>query len=105
MKRNILALGCSTIVFGSVAVTKGAESEFEAPVMLKTGSGEAIRVDSPGYAAPCWADLNGDGKMELLVGQFNLGKIKVYEHQGDLNFSEGKWLEADGTPAQVPGVW
>ena len=105
MKRSILALGCATIVCGSVAVAKGAESAFEAPVMLKTEAGEAIRVDSPGYAAPCWADLNGDGKMELLVGQFRSGYIKVYEHQGDLKFASGKLLEADGKPAEVPGVW
>lgn len=105
MKRNILALACATIACGSVAVAKGAESEFETPLMLKTASGEAIRVDSPGYAAPCWADLDGDGKMELLVGQFRGGKIKVYQHEGDLKFGEGKWLEADGEPAEVPGVW
>ena len=105
MKRNIFALGCAAIIFGSAAFVKGAEAEFEAPVMLKTASDEAISVDYPGYAAPCWADLNGDGKMELLVGQFDGGQIKVYEHQGNLKFGAGKWLEADGKAAEVPGVW
>ena len=107
MKRNILAMSCATIVFGSLAFATEAtaESEFEAPVMLKTASDEAISVEYPGYAAPCWADLNADGKMELLVGQFKGGLIKVYEHQGDMNFADGKWLEIDGQPAEVPGVW
>ena len=105
MKRSILEWGCATVIFGSVAVTVGNGAEFDPPVMLKTASDEAIRVDSPGYAAPCWADINGDGKMELLVGQFSKGLIKVYEHQGDLKFGDGKWLEADGEPAEVPGVW
>ena len=72
--------------------------------MLKA-AGEPIRVESPGYAAPCWADIDSDGKAELLVGQFRNGKIKVYKHLGDLKFAKGEWLEAGGEAVQVPGVW
>ena len=79
-------------------------AEFADPVMLKAG-GKAIRVESPGYACPCWADVDGDGKKDLLVGQFRGGKIKVYKHLGDLKFAEGYWLQVDGKPAEVPGVW
>ena len=60
---------------GGAALCSAAD--FEPPVRLMAGN-SAIRVESPGYAAPCWADINGDGKMHLLVGQFNDGKIRVF---------------------------
>lgn len=87
-----------------VAIASSEAAEFEKPVLLRA-AGEPIAAESPGYAAPSWADIDGDGKPELLVGQFIEGKIMVYEHLGDLKFAEGKWLEADGEVAQVPGVW
>jgi hypothetical protein len=99
MKRLLLAallLGAGT-PFCSAA-------EFEFPVRLMAG-GAAIRVDSPGYAAPCWADINGDGKMHLLVGQFNDGKIRVFKHLGAEKFAPGDWLRAEKKVAEVPGVW
>ena len=79
-------------------------ADFADPVRLKAGD-KAIRVEAPGYAFPCWGDVDGDGKKELLVGQFRGGKIKVYKHLGDHKFAEGYWLQVDGKPAEVPGVW
>ncbi|HVA50938.1 MAG TPA: hypothetical protein VNH11_31640 [Pirellulales bacterium] len=77
-------------------------AEFEPPVRLKAGE-TAIRVESPGLAAPCWANVKG--KIQLFVGQFNQGKIQVFEHLDAQNFAPGKWLEAEGSVAEVPGVW
>ena len=48
----------------------GCSSEFQPPTRIEAG-GVPVRVDSPGYAAPCWADIDGDGKKDLLVGQFD----------------------------------
>ena len=79
-------------------------ADFEPPVRLKAGDA-AVRVESPGYAAPCWADLDGDGKKQLLVGQFKDGKIRVFKHLGEEKFAPGEWLMAGGEVAQVPGVW
>ena len=81
-----------------------AAAEFEPPVRLKAG-GLPIRVESPGYAAPCLVDLDGKGKKDLVVGQFNQGKMKVYKNLGGGKFAEGVWLQADGKIAEVPGVW
>ena len=78
--------------------------EFAPPVRLTAG-GVAIRVESPGYAAPCLADVDGDGKMDLLVGQFNGGKIRVFKGLGGGKFARGVWLQAAGKTAEVPGVW
>jgi len=79
-------------------------AEFADPVRLKAG-GEFVRVEAPGYAAPCLFDLDRDGKLDLIVGQFNKGKLKVYNGKGDMKFGAGTWLKAGGKPAEVPGVW
>lgn len=99
MKRLLFSL----LLLGGGAVL-GSATEFEPPVRLKAGD-TAVRVEAPGYACPCWADIDGDGKPELLVGQFNGGKIKVYKHQSGAKFAAGTWLQAGGKVAQVPGVW
>ena len=93
----------SALLVGGWAAA-GRAADFEPPVRLTAGD-TAVRVDSPGYACPCLADLDGDGKSELLVGQFRQGKIKVFRHAGGAKFAPGKWLEADGKAAEVPGVW
>ncbi len=85
-------------------VSMAQSPEFEAPVRLQA-AGEYIKTESPGYAAPCWADVNGDGKNDLIVGQFAGGKMMVYRNLGDGKFAKGEWLEAGGGIAEVPGVW
>lgn len=99
MKRLLL----SALLLGGGTAFCGA-ADFESPVRLKAG-GAAIRVESPGYAAPCWADLKGDGQMQLLVGQFNQGKIRAFKNLGAEKFAPGQWLKAEGKVAEVPGVW
>ena len=99
MKRLVL----SAFVLGGSTAWCGA-AEFQPPVRLKAGDA-AVRVESPGYAAPCWADLDADGKKELLVGQFKKGQIRVFKHLGEEKFAPGEWLQAGGEVAEVPGVW
>lgn len=79
-------------------------ADFEDPVRL-TSEGTAIRVESPGYAAPCWADIDNDGTKDLLVGQFRGGKIRVFKNLGDGGLAAGKWLQSEGDVAEIPGVW
>src|SRR3954470_16522914 len=93
----------STILVGA-GLAVGGSAEFQPPVRLKAG-GVPVRVENPGYAAPCWADVDGDGKKDLLVGQFNGGKIRVYKNLGDNRLDPGDWLKADVAAAEIPGVW
>ena len=108
MKRLVLGL---LALGGSTALCSAADFQpaFQPPVRLIAGD-DAVRVESPGYAAPCLADLDADGKKELLVGQFAKGKIRVFKHPGGEKFGPekfepGEWLQAGGEVAQVPGVW
>jgi hypothetical protein len=80
------------------------EVRFTEPVRLKAGDAH-VRVESPGWAAPCWHDVDGDGKKDLVVGQFNDGKMRIYRNLGAGKLAEGRWLEAGGQVAEVPGIW
>lgn len=91
-------------VFAAGGLAMGCDGEFQPPVRLKA-DGVAVRVESPGYAAPCWADIDGDGRKDLLVGQFAGGRIRVYRNLGDNKLAAGEWLKAEGAVAEVPGVW
>ena len=99
MKR--LALGA--LLLGGGAAVCGA-ADFQPPVRLTAGDDE-VRVESPGYAAPSLADLDADGKKELLVGQFADGKIRVFKNLDGDKVAPGEWLQAEGAVAHVPGVW
>ena len=99
MKQGLLAA-----LLSLCGVALCCAGEFDRPVRLKA-DGVAVRVESPGYAAPCWADLDGDGKKDLLVGQFAQGKIRVFKNLGDGKLAAGAWLQAEGQVAEVPGVW
>jgi hypothetical protein len=97
-----LSLLSTLVVSGGFSIACAAE--FEAPVRLKA-DGVPVRVEGPGWAAPCWADIDADGKKDLLVGQFHDGKIRVYRNLGAGKLAAGAWLKAGGEVAKVPGVW
>jgi len=90
------------LTIGGAAIASAAD--FQPPIRLEA-NGAAVRVESPGWAAPCWADIDGDGKKDLLVGQFNQGKIHVFKNLGGGKLAAGAWLKADGIDAEIPGVW
>ncbi|WP_143158817.1 hypothetical protein [Rubritalea squalenifaciens] len=79
-------------------------ASFEEPQLLKTAEG-TLSVESPGYACPSLADIDGDGKKDLVVGQFRGGKIQVFKGQEGGKYAAGAWLRAGGKEASVPGVW
>jgi hypothetical protein len=93
-------LGMLWVTLGAV----GPDVQFGAPVRLKSGD-EYVRVEAPGWACPSWHDLDGDGRKDLVVGQFRGGKMRVFRNLGDGKLAPGKWLEAEGEVAEVPGVW
>ena len=80
---------------------------FDPAVMLQAG-GEPIAVESPGYACPTIADVDGDGVNDLVVGQFNSGKMHFYRNLSDPDetpeYASRQWINTGSEPAEVPGV-
>ena len=71
-------------------------------------AGEKISVEAPGYACPTFFDFDGDGAEDLIVGQFNGGKMKWYRNTAAADetpeFAAGEWVSCGDEPAEVPGV-
>lgn len=55
-------------------------NELGPPVRL-SAAGKIIDTEI-GHAAPFYGDFDGDGKADLLVGQFGEGILRVYRNQG-----------------------
>lgn len=91
-----------------VTTPEYGESAFDTPVRLKA-EGEYISVEAPGYACPTMADVDGDGKDDLVVGQFNQGHMQFFKNIAadgqSPKFAAAKWLTTGDERAVVPGVW
>jgi len=102
-----MLLAVMAAAFAPAAVA-APEFKFDAAKKV-VAEDKAIETEAPGYAAPCLADIDGDSVPDLLVGQFNDGKIAVYKgvksEDGKLTFGKRQWLQAGGEDAVVPGVW
>lgn len=103
MTRNFL-IGLLSLL----AVTVRADGEptraddLAAPVRL---SAMGKPIDVPGFAAPYFGDIDGDGKKELLVGQLDFGRMRIYDNVGPLDdptFGDHRWFETEGRVACVP---
>jgi hypothetical protein len=81
---------------------------FEMPVRLEA-DGQPIKVESPGWACPTVADVDGDGKLDLVVGQFNQGHMQFFKNLAEPGatpkLAAAQWLKTGEERAIVPGVW
>lgn len=67
-------------------------------------NGKVIDIDI-GHLVPCVMDWNGDGKKDLVVGQFAGGQIRVYINNGTDKaplFNDFKYLQAGGKEIHLP---
>ena len=87
-----------------LAVVAFAETPvFDAPVAIEA-NGVPINVGYGGNASPFLVDWNGDGKQDLLLGQFDGGKVRFYENIGEDTapvFGDSVFLQADGADISV----
>lgn len=105
MSDRIFAAG--SILLATAAMAHGAEARafmdaLAAPVPVMAGK-EPIQV--AGNAAPFFGDIDEDGQNDLLVGQYQLGRLRVYRNLGTNarpRFDEFQWFRADRQIAAVP---
>lgn len=94
---------CS-FAYGLLALAAGWQGpQLEAPVRVLVGE-KPIDVEI-GHAAPLFADFDGDGLRDLLVGQFGDGKLRIYRNVGDARapkFADFQWFVADGKEGTIP---
>lgn len=84
-------------------VSAGAQiPAFEEPVYIYAG-GNVIDVGS--YGSPFTYDWDGDGAKDLIMGQFDSGKIRFFKNIGTQYnpvFDNGVFLQADGVDITLP---
>jgi hypothetical protein len=96
------------VAAATLAALPAAGADAAAPMLAEPmqvmADGKPINVDI-GHASPSLADVDGDGKPELLVGQFGDGKLRIYPNQGTASeprFASFTWFKAGGAEGKVP---
>ena len=77
---------------------------FHAPTRLSAADGVINSGASWGHSGPWVEDVDGDGKRDLVVGDFS-GLFRVYRNQGTNSaprYAASVDLQAGGTDAKVP---
>jgi hypothetical protein len=105
MKRNSPTLTfvlcfCAALASHAAGPSGG---ELQPPFRIQA-DGQPIDTDI-GHAAPLYADFDGDGTPDLLVGQFRDGKLKIYRNLGTATapkFGAFAWFQAGGADGKVP---
>ena len=89
-----------SVLLALLAVVAFAQTPvFDAPVAIEA-NGAPINVGTGGNASPFLVDWNGDGKQDLLLGQYMYGKVRFYENIGGdtaPEFGDFAYLQADGS--------
>jgi hypothetical protein len=91
----MVLLGGSFLIFAQAP-------RFNGPTFIYDGG---VQIDVDYYGSPYVYDWNGDGKKDLILGQFTSGYIRFYSNIGsDLNpqFSGFEYLSASGSQITLP---
>ena len=98
-----IGLGLGLVVLGAATAQGWAAGELLPPFRVEA-AGKPIET-AGGNAAPCVCDFDGDGTWDLIVGQFQDGKARIFRNVGSNvapKFSAGVWFKAGSADARVP---
>ncbi len=91
------------VLINGLLITVYAQAPlFHAPDTIKANG---VNIDVGYYGSPYVYDWNGDGKKDLIVGQFTSGKIRFYTNIGTNNnpvFSNYIFIKANGIDITLP---
>jgi hypothetical protein len=95
-------MGYAVFLLGAAALAAAAPPVFGAPSML-TANG--VTIDVGYYGAPCVTDWDGDGLKDLVLGQFDQGKIRIYLNSGTNSspvFTSFSFMQSGGVDITLP---
>ena len=99
----VFAAAASSTAAGEEKLLPGSR-DLRPPVQIEA-EGQPLDVQRDGHSAPFFADFDGDGLRDLLVGQYYEGRLRIYRNLGTSNqprFATYNWFEAGGAAARVP---
>ncbi|UCG30962.1 MAG: hypothetical protein JSV53_03560 [candidate division WOR-3 bacterium] len=94
---------CSILITLSASFVFAQTPVFDPPVYVQA-NGVNINVGYGGNASPFVIDWDGDGNQDLLLGQFDLGKVRFYTNTGtnyNPTFGSFVYLQAGGVDISV----
>jgi len=100
----VRAIALAGLIALSLAVLCSAAAADLEPGVRLEADGKPIDA-RVGHLVPCALDWNGDGKKDLIVGQFMGGKIGLYLNQGtdaQPAFKDSSYLEAGSKEISLP---
>ena len=101
---RFLLLAVAVLVWRSSGWSQTLSDELEPPVQVVAGGG-AIDVQRSGHAAPFFVDFDGDGRKDLLVGEIDDGRLRIYRNVGtnaEPKFGEYEWFKVGAELGRVP---
>ncbi|MCG8375483.1 MAG: hypothetical protein MI702_03285 [Chlorobiales bacterium] len=96
---------CLTALIVMVSTVAFAQAPKLADPIPVKANGEIIDIGGYGYAAPFYADMDGDNVPDLLIGEFEGGELRIYRNHGTaINpvFKDFEYLKVDGDVAVIP---